>query len=180
MGNVLKDVELRLIAELMKNSRRSDRDLAKSIGTSQPTVTRIRGKLEKEGYIREYTAIPDLRRIGYEILALTFVKLKTGLTEEETEKAREMARDSINKFPFGFAMIERGIGMEYNGVIITYHQSYASYLELLKSLRKFTFLELSKVDGFLISLADEVHYVPLTMSSLAKHVLTLQKEKKHK
>ena len=29
----LKEIELRLIAELMKNSRRSDRELAKALGT---------------------------------------------------------------------------------------------------------------------------------------------------
>jgi DNA-binding Lrp family transcriptional regulator len=42
----MKDVELRLISELMKNSRRSDKELAKVIGVSQPTVTRIRLKLQ--------------------------------------------------------------------------------------------------------------------------------------
>jgi DNA-binding Lrp family transcriptional regulator len=30
----LKDVEVRLISELMKNSRRSDRQLAKAVGCS--------------------------------------------------------------------------------------------------------------------------------------------------
>jgi DNA-binding Lrp family transcriptional regulator len=49
----LREVELRLISELMKNSRKSDRELARTIGTSQPTVTRTRNRLEKEGYIKE-------------------------------------------------------------------------------------------------------------------------------
>jgi DNA-binding Lrp family transcriptional regulator len=44
----MKDIERRLISELMKNSRRSDRELAKALGTSQPTITRTRGKLERE------------------------------------------------------------------------------------------------------------------------------------
>jgi DNA-binding Lrp family transcriptional regulator len=34
------NVELRLISELMQNSRRSDRELARALGISQPTVTR--------------------------------------------------------------------------------------------------------------------------------------------
>ena len=41
----LKDVEVRLIAELMKNSNRSDSELAKATGVSQPTVGRIINKL---------------------------------------------------------------------------------------------------------------------------------------
>lgn len=37
----MKDVELSLVAELLKDSRRSDRELAKAIGVSQPTVSRL-------------------------------------------------------------------------------------------------------------------------------------------
>ncbi len=84
----MKDTELKLISELMKNSRKSDRELAKVIGVSQPTITRTRARLEKEGYIREYTAIPDFRRLGYEIMAFIFVKPKEGLGAEELQKAR--------------------------------------------------------------------------------------------
>jgi len=35
----MKDVKLKLISELMKNSKKSDRELAKVIGVSQPTIT---------------------------------------------------------------------------------------------------------------------------------------------
>jgi DNA-binding Lrp family transcriptional regulator len=45
----MKDSELRLTAELMKNSRRSDRELAKALGVSQPMISRMIKKLEKEG-----------------------------------------------------------------------------------------------------------------------------------
>jgi DNA-binding Lrp family transcriptional regulator len=36
----MKDIELKLISELMLDSRRSDRELAKVLGVSQPTVSR--------------------------------------------------------------------------------------------------------------------------------------------
>jgi len=39
---------LKLLFALIKNSKRSDRDLAKILGFSQPTVTRLRKALEKE------------------------------------------------------------------------------------------------------------------------------------
>jgi DNA-binding Lrp family transcriptional regulator len=42
-----------LLYELMKNSRKSDRDLAKILDVSQPTVTRMRRKLETSEYISE-------------------------------------------------------------------------------------------------------------------------------
>ncbi len=44
----MKDVEFRLVSELMKNSRRSDRELARVLGISQPTVSRMLRKLKKE------------------------------------------------------------------------------------------------------------------------------------
>jgi Mn-dependent DtxR family transcriptional regulator len=55
---------------MMKNSRRSDRDLAKVLRVSQPTVTRTKQRLETE-YIR--TLVPFLEKIGHEIIALTQV-----------------------------------------------------------------------------------------------------------
>jgi DNA-binding Lrp family transcriptional regulator len=48
-----------MISELMKNFGRSDRELAKAIGTSQPTVSRIINRLEKEGIVEEYAMIPE-------------------------------------------------------------------------------------------------------------------------
>jgi len=45
---------VKLLFELIKNSKRSDRDLAKILGISQPTVTRLRKVLEKEA-ITQYT-----------------------------------------------------------------------------------------------------------------------------
>ena len=43
--SAIRDVEWKLISELIKNSRKSDRALAKAIGASQPTVSRLRSKL---------------------------------------------------------------------------------------------------------------------------------------
>jgi DNA-binding Lrp family transcriptional regulator len=63
----LKDVELKLVAELMKNSRRSDRELAKVLKVCKATVTRIRSNLEKEGYLREYSAVPDFVKLGFSL-----------------------------------------------------------------------------------------------------------------
>ena len=44
-GITIKEIELKVLSELMKNSSRSDRELAKAIGSSQPTVSRTRKKI---------------------------------------------------------------------------------------------------------------------------------------
>jgi DNA-binding Lrp family transcriptional regulator len=47
----LKGNELKTLFELVKGARRSDRELARALRVSQPTVTRARTKLEKTGFV---------------------------------------------------------------------------------------------------------------------------------
>lgn len=54
----LRDIDFKVLSELMKNAKMSDRQLAKKIGSSQPTITRRRMFLEREA-IDGYTAIPQ-------------------------------------------------------------------------------------------------------------------------
>ena len=173
----MKDVESKLLSELMKNSRRSDRDLARRIGTSQPTVTRVRTRLEKEGYIREYTMIPDFQKLGYELAALTFANLREGLTPEEVDQARKKGREMEQKTAFQSMMILRGIGLGHELVLASFHPDYSSFISFTRMIKQFPFVNTSSVESFLISLADE-HYRHLTFSTLAKHLLTLKKQKK--
>ena len=68
-----KELPQKLLRELLKNSKRSDRDLAKILKVSQPTITRTRHKLEKSGMIQDYTIIPDFEKMGFEILVVTLI-----------------------------------------------------------------------------------------------------------
>jgi DNA-binding Lrp family transcriptional regulator len=66
---------LRLVSEMLKNSKKSDRELAGILGVSQPTVSRTRVRIEND-YIKTYTIIPDFEKLGYQIMAFTFSKMK--------------------------------------------------------------------------------------------------------
>ena len=174
----MKDVELKIIYELIKNSRRSDRELARAIGTSQPTVSRMIKKLKKEGIIREYTMIPDFIKLGYKIMALTFCSLKE-LNPEEYEGVnaaikRDLGDEQLQKI----IMFERGLGLESTGVVVSLHEDYSSYVEFIDKLKEYPFPEMSKPKSFLISLDDEVRYRSLTLSALANHVLQMKEKKK--
>ena len=173
----MKDVELKLISELVKNSRRSDRELARVLKVSQPTVSRMIKKLKGEGVIKEYTMIPDFLELGYKIMALTFCSLKepnlgkkeeiiaatwTGLSGEPSQK---------------IIMFERGLGLESTGVIVSLHEDYSSYAEFMGRLKEYPFLDMSSSRSFLISLEDKVHIRPLTFSLLANHVLQMKEKK---
>jgi DNA-binding Lrp family transcriptional regulator len=173
----LKDIELKVISELMKNSRRSDRELAKVLKVSQPTVSRTIKRLEKEGIIKEFTMIPDFVKLGYKIMALTFCSVK-GLNSEEREKVvLTIERESSGKPSQKIIMFERGLGLESTGVIVSLHEDYSSYVEFIDKLKEHPFLDVSRFRSFLISLEDKVHIRPLTFSLLANHVLQTKEKK---
>jgi DNA-binding Lrp family transcriptional regulator len=85
---------LKLLFALIKNSKRSDRDLAKILGFSQPTVTRVRKALEKEA-IKQYTIIPNLPYLGFDIIAFTFSCTKE-LVHPLWEKGKKWAAKQPN------------------------------------------------------------------------------------
>ena len=172
----MKNVEIRLIAELVKNSRRSDRELAKVLGASQPTVTRVRRRLEKEGYLREYTVIPDFNKVGFQLAAFILVRMKTNLSAEEVEKARQISmKDMIEKAPDEIVLFERGMGGGYDGIIISFHKNYSDYSKIIERIREYPFVDASATLSFLIDLNDKIHYRYFTFSTLAKYLLTMQK-----
>jgi DNA-binding Lrp family transcriptional regulator len=142
----LKENELKILFELIKGARRSDRELAKVLRISQPTVTRARTRLEKTGFVKEYTTIPDFRRIGYDLLAFTFMSF----AEDKPElfnKAREwiMKQSSVI-----FANNGEGLGM--NSIMVSLHKGYASYSRLLTQLRRDWQPNLISEQSFVISL----------------------------
>lgn len=122
-----KKITQKLLIELLRNSKESDRKLAKKLGVSQPTITRTRGKIEREGLIRNYTIIPDWRKLGFEILALTFVKMDSRvMTDELIGKVKKYAAKFSNSF---FASTGEGLGM--TGVIMSLHKDYRDYARKL-------------------------------------------------
>jgi DNA-binding Lrp family transcriptional regulator len=174
----MREIEWKILSELMKNARKSDRQLARLIGTSQPTVTRVRTKLEKNGCIREYTVIPNFRKLGYEIFAVTLFKYEKHFDAEKTKKAKKILSESFKKGPFEIIMAERGLGGGYNAIMMSIHRDYESFTELMNWAQQFYDLELGEFQSFLVNLSEEVRYRPLTFSSLAKDLLTLKEKKK--
>jgi len=163
----------------MKNSRRSDRELAKILQVSQPTVTRTRTKMEKEGYLREYTVIPDFSRLGFQLTSFILVKMKKNLSSEEIEKARQLSmQDMMEKAPNEIVLFNRGMGGGYDGVIVSFHRSYSEYAKIIERIRQYPFVDDSATLSFLVDLNDKIQYRYFTFSSLAKHLSILQKQEK--
>jgi DNA-binding Lrp family transcriptional regulator len=130
----LKPLDYKLLSELIKNSRRSDRELAKAIGVSQPTITRRRALIEKE-LIDGYTAIPKWEKLGYELFAITFVKIRAAIaSEEKYGETRKKGFEWVAKQP---CIIMSGAcrGMGVDSFMISIHKSYKDYDEFLRNHR---------------------------------------------
>lgn len=121
----------KILSELIKNSNRSDHEVSKVIGISQPTVTRLRNQLEKEGYIKEYTIIPDFKKMGYSIMALFCIKYKA----HKENDVKKMATDaSIKNTSTIFS--SRAQGMGKNAISISLFKNYREYAEYINNLSK--------------------------------------------
>ncbi len=143
-----KELPHQLLRELLKNSKRSDRELAKILGVSQPTITRARNRLEKNGTIEDYTIVPNFREMGFEIFAITLVKINPQmLTTENIEKATQYAA----KFPQAI-LSSMGEGLGMNGVVISLHKNYTDYQHHVTQMRLDWKGLLQDVQGFIISL----------------------------
>lgn len=68
-------VNNKILNILTQDAKLSDRAVAKKIGSvSQPTITRNRRKLEEEGIIKKYVAIPNFSKLDFPIIAFTLVR----------------------------------------------------------------------------------------------------------
>ena len=127
----LKTVDYELLWELMKNSRRSDRQLAKDMGVSQPTISRRRILIEKS-LIDGYTVIPRWEEIGFELVAFTFVKHKIKFAKPEVrEKSFKKVEEWMMKQPNVILAID-GQGMGWDGVFVSFHKSYSDFAEFMR------------------------------------------------
>ena len=146
MEIILRDIELKLLAELMRNCRRSDRELAKILHISQPTASRIRIKLEKEDMIN-YCGQPNLAKLGYEIIAVTLGKRNY---EKHPENLIEKAREFVEKHP-NLIFTSDGMGLGFDLIGISVHKNFTEY-EKFRNELAMEAGEAATSDSFLVSL----------------------------
>ena len=158
----MKEIEIKLVCELIRNSRKSDRELAKIIGVSQPTVSRIRTRLEREGII-EYTGTVNLRKLGFEIVAITFGNKKR---EQRPDGKVAKGKDITAKNP-NMLFVSTGMGLNSDLVAVSVHKTYSDYAEYLQEIRVEWGESITLNGSFLIGLDSDNVLRPLSMRYLA-------------
>jgi len=164
----LKDIDYKIISEYIKNSKISDRELAKKVGVSQPTITRKRTIYEEERLL-EYTSIPNFQKLGIEIMAFTFAAwspemIKNYPAEERIKKAKAFFSKKPNVI---FASSGRGLGM--GRMMVSFHKNYSDYVEFLKHAEDEWAGLLIKLESFTISLETDAVVVPLSFKNLGEY-----------
>lgn len=163
-------IAIKILQQLLKNSKKSDRELAKVIGVSQATFTRRRKQLEKK-VIKEYTITPNLYELGFEILAFTFVSIR-----EPREDFMEKARQSLSKCPnVIFASGGEGFGME--AIAISVHKDYTSYINFISEARLEGKDIALDMQSFLVSLQGDLEAKPFSFKPLAELLPTIIQKK---
>jgi len=152
MKATIKKTDLKLLFEFVKNCKRSDREIAKIVGVSQPTITRKRTKLVETGLIRQFTAVPSLDKIGFEIATLTFTNMKAS-TGESLENLKDKERDWAEKHD-EILFASSGFGMGMNGVIVSVHKNYTDYQKFLTELRTYWAKHIVNIQSFILSLQN--------------------------
>ncbi|MCC6298845.1 MAG: Lrp/AsnC family transcriptional regulator [Anaerolineales bacterium] len=88
---ILDDVDKSLLRALQADGRLSNVQLARKINLSPPaTHSRLR-RLERAGYVRQYTAVVDREKAGYDLLCFIHISLQMHQVAQ-VEKFREATR----------------------------------------------------------------------------------------
>jgi DNA-binding Lrp family transcriptional regulator len=161
----MKETEKKLFHELIKNSKRSDRVLARMLGVSQPTITRTRKRLEAE-MIGEYTIIPVWENFGFEIMAFVFGKIQAP-TKEEQRKIVDKARAWLAKQP-NVIFSSRGHGMGMNCLTISFHRNYTSFSKFLAEYTDLCTDLMASAQTFLVSIRGPTALKPFSFRYLTE------------
>ena len=155
-----QDRLFKLLLELVKNSKRSDRDLAKALDVSQPTVTRMRKRLEKEA-IRQYTVIPSLAHLGCDIVVFTFARSKE-LVQPLWERGEKWASKQPN-----VVFLTTGQGMGEDALMVSIHKDYGEYVRFYQDFRRDWSDSLQDFNSFVISAKGSIVMKPFSLGYLA-------------
>ena len=117
----------RLLLEYLKDLSRSDRQIAKVLGASEATVSRLKRRLVAEGVVYQFSVMPNFSKIGYEIMAFSCVKFKPEKIPEIEARAKEWARKNHEIL---FTSRTQGMGMD--ALTISVHKNYADYDKFIK------------------------------------------------
>jgi DNA-binding Lrp family transcriptional regulator len=151
----MKKREQELIIQLLRHSKLSDREIAKKLNTSQSTITRIRHRLEKK-FINSYTIVPNLSKLGIELIAFTFTSCSTP-TPKFVEEVNNFLQDKPNVVFAG-----HGEGLKKTCIIISFHKNFSDLTKFLRTMRLLCKGFGETVESFIVSTDNLIRTLDMT------------------
>ena len=141
----LDDIDRKLIGELLRNSKRSYRELARAIGVSAATVINRVQRLESGGVIKDYSTRLDHERLGYELTVVTEIIVSKGkLLETDAE---------IAKIPNVCAVYD--ITGQTDAIVVAKFKSRSSLSEFTKRLLSMPYVERTNTHVVLTTVKED-------------------------
>ncbi|MEM7826043.1 MAG: Lrp/AsnC family transcriptional regulator [Candidatus Aenigmatarchaeota archaeon] len=148
---MLKKREKEVLIQLLMNARMPDKHIAKILGTTQPTVTRIRQKLEKAGYIKNYKPVVSFQKFGVGIIVLTLFRIDFSKIDE----IKKEVLPELKKMP-QIILVAAGEGMGKTSLIVSVHKDFKEFEEMMIEMRKKWEKYIQDVEHFIFSV-DKIY-----------------------
>ena len=146
-----KKMLLWTLLEYLKDSDRPDSKIAKELGVCQATVSRLKSKLLKEGYITHFSAIPNFAKIGYDILAFSFVKFNMKQVPEIEDRSEDWAMSHPE-----IVFTARADGLGADAITISLHKDYAAYKDFFAENKNLFGKMMAEVNFILVDLKGPI------------------------
>ena len=142
----IDETDRRILAELLRDSRRSYRAIARRAGVSVGTaLSRIR-KLEKSGVIKGYSVLLDHEKLGYQLTVLAEITVSKG-------KLLEM-EEAISKLPNTCAVYD--VTGLTDAVVLAKFRSRDELSRFTKNLLSMPFIDRSNTHVVLTTVKEDL------------------------
>lgn len=145
----LDDVDRRVLRELLRDSKRSFRELARSLGVSTATVISRVQRLESSGIITNYTVQVDHERLGYELTVITEITVSKGKLLEVEEE--------ISKIPNVCAVYD--VTGLTDAMVIAKFKNRRSLSEFTKKLLSMPYVERTNTHVVLTTIKEDFRMI---------------------
>lgn len=92
--NSINELDKAILQALQDEGRISNAELSRRINLSPPAIHARLRRLEKDGYIRQYVALLDREKVGYDMLCFVHINLQLHQQEQI-----ETVRSTISQMP---------------------------------------------------------------------------------
>jgi len=159
----MKKRDKEILFQLLRNSKLSDREIAKKLNTSQSTITRTRHKLERSGIIKYYTAMPEFKKVGVGLMAFTYGKTTkpSGIVLKKVLKFVENNPNVV------FAGTGEGIGM--TGTMLSLHSNFSDYADFIRKFREAIEGDIQDLTSFILP-TDRID-IPFRFDKAIEHII---------